>query len=341
MSDLKNRLLEKVTREEQILYPCFPKKNLLIEVTNSCNENCIFCGNSKMQRTRGFIKPELVYKVLTDAYVLGTREVGFYTTGEALLNKDLEKYIEYAKKLGYNYIYLTTNAVLLEEDRIKSLVKAGIDSIKLSINAINQKEYQFIHGVDCFEKVISNLEKLYNYRNDNNQNFKIYVSYIATRYTDHSRTEIEKVFKDKCDEVAIVNVRNQGGYMPENNELLSCLCEDNKIPSERKIPCHYIFNTLNVTYEGYLTACCTDFDNYLVYADLNKESLKEAWHNSIITNLRKKHLENQILNIMCYNCIYGMKEFPKPLCSEYGTESLQRLYQPEKILTRIKKYINS
>lgn len=140
-------------------------------------------------------------------------------------------------------------------------------------------------------------------RKEKNKNFKIFVSYISTRYTDYSVAIIKDNFKKYCDEIVIVNVRNQSGMMPEINHLLSCKNKDNKIQAERMVPCHYVFDTINITCEGYLTACCTDFENYLAYADLNKVSLKEAWNNEIITLLREKHLENKLNNTLCYNCI--------------------------------------
>ena len=54
MNSLNGRLLEISKLEKYELYPPFPKKNLLIEVTNKCNSNCIFCANSKMKRKRKY-----------------------------------------------------------------------------------------------------------------------------------------------------------------------------------------------------------------------------------------------------------------------------------------------
>ena len=94
MNDLSLRLKEISNVRKYDLFPPFPAKNLLIEVTNLCNCNCIFCANNKMQRKRKFIDKDLVFNVLRDAYELGTREVGFYTTGEPLLNTDLLLFIK-------------------------------------------------------------------------------------------------------------------------------------------------------------------------------------------------------------------------------------------------------
>ena len=293
-----------------------------------------------MKRKRKYIDPALLEKILKEAFELGMIEVGFYTTGESLLDNNLSKYIKLAKNIGYKYIYITTNAILLNNRKIKELVDAGIDSIKLSINAINKKDYEFIHGVNYFDTVISNLKSLYNYRKNEKLQFKIYVSYIATRYTDYSVAKIKAFFADYCDEVAVINVRNQSGLMPEINKYLSCEKQKNKIKAERILPCHYVFNTVNVSCEGYLTACCTDFENYLVYADLNKETLKDSWHNEVITELRRQHLNKKLEENLWNNCIYSSESLPIPLNESLCTAMTKEVFDSKKTLNRIEKYTN-
>ncbi len=318
--DLKERLDKitdhmKVEDYENVEFP----KTILVEVTNSCNLNCVFCANSKMTRDRGFINKEMLMSVLEEAFKEGVREVGFYTTGEPLLCKDLEDYISFSKKLGYQYIYITTNGVLANIERIKRLYNCGLNSIKFSINAIEKETYKLVHNVDAFDKVISNLKNIYEYKIANNLDLKIYVSYIATKNTNLDRGTILDFFKKISDDVFIVNVRNQSGFMPEINEFLNNDQENNNVASKRNIPCYYTFKNLIVTKEGYLSACCTDFNNYLTYANLKEESLKSAWNNSFIKNLRKKQVNNDLFGSLCYNCIYNSKTCPKPIREDLAT----------------------
>lgn len=300
-------------------------KNMLIEVTNACNENCIFCANSKSNRTRSNINDEFVKKILKEAYELGVEEVGFYTTGEPLLNNNLKDYILDAKLIGFKYIYLTTNGVLANLQNMRTLIDNGLNSIKFSINAINEKDYKFIHGVDKFNAVMENLKSIYEYKKDNNLNFKVYVSYIATKYTLNNIDDIKKFFKDLCDDIAIINARNQSGMMPENDLFLLSENSDN-INGKQTLPCYYPFKTISVSKEGYLTACCTDFNNYLAIDDLNKKSLIEVWNSEKFIELRKKHLADNLQGTMCYNCIHGSKELPEPINKDLYTKMLETVY---------------
>ena len=312
METIENRIKNILTKGDFSEYPMIPQKNLLIEVTNYCNNKCIFCANRKMTRKKEFINPVIVQKVLKECYELGTREVGFYATGEPLIDVKLEEYILLAKNIGYEYVYLTTNGILANPKRVDKLFQNGLDSLKFSINAINSEKYELIHGTDNFEVVVNNLKKAYSLKKEKYSNKKISVSYIMTKYSMECEKNIKKFFENISDEVIVDMAKNQGGLI-EEIEYLGC---DNNI----KAPCYYVFNSINITCEGYITACCMDFQNYLAYADINKTSIKEAWKNECITNLRRNHLCNNLENTICNNCINSVFEKVKPLKKELSTK---------------------
>ena len=315
------------------LFPEFPKRNLLIEVTNYCNNKCLFCANRKMTRKKQFIDKKIVAKVLKECYNLGSMEVGFYATGEPLINNNLEEYVMLAKKIGYKYVYITTNGILANKERIEKLFQNGLDSIKFSINALNKEKYKLIHGTDKFNLVIKNLENTYTLKEEKYPNKKVSVSYIMTKYTLEPKEKIKNFFKSISDEVIVNMARNQGGLIKEIDYLVDD--SDNIKP-----PCFYVFNSVNITCEGYMTACCMDFQNYLAYADINKISVKEAWYCDLITNLRKMHLQNSTNNTICSNCIDGAFKKVEPICDNLATKFCgyeldlpHELYQKRKTIT--------
>ena len=308
---LSKKINEKLWNKNFNEFMDFPTNNLLIDVTNFCNNQCIFCYNNSMLKKRKFIDFDLCIRVLKEAYELGCREVGFYGTGEPLIDKRLELFIKKAKEIGFSYIYITTNGILANLELIKRLYNAGLNSIKFSINAINAKDYIFIHNTDNFDVVIKNLTDIYKWKNLNLIPLNVYVSYIATDFT-YNPVEINKFFKNKCDELVVMPAVNQGGLIPGINEFLSSNITSN-INNNFTLPCNYPFNSIFVTVDGYLSACCMDFENLLVYADLNKTSLKDAWNCKTIRKFRKMHLEKNVENTICENCIFNVKRMPKPL----------------------------
>lgn len=296
------------------LKPPFPK-SMLLEVSNICNHACAFCANSKSNRKRGFIEKELATRILSEAYKLGTREIGFYATGEPLADKNLDMYISLAKKIGYEYVFITTNGALFDLNRAHSIIDAGIDSIKFSINGANKEDYFLIHGKNDFDKVIENLKLLSELKD--NYKFKLYISFIMTKQTMETKERFQQEYGRYVDDIIFLKCINQSGYMHELNDLLAINKYTGGGYSVDGV-CPMIFNKLYVTYEGYLTMCCADFQNYLVIADLNKESLTDAWHNDYAQKLRKRHLEHNLQGTLCYNCLENCVSAIKPLREEYA-----------------------
>ena len=67
--------------------------------------------------------------------------------------------------------------------------------------------------------------------------------------------------------------------------------------------CAVLWNSINVTCEGYLSLCCSESDNRLIVEDINNGSVKEAWLGEKMMAIRKGHLEKQIANMPCYSCV--------------------------------------
>lgn len=339
---LNERLNEGMLLEERtkLTSVCQFPKNMLLEPTNICNNSCLFCANSKCTKKRGYIDKEFTKRILKDAYDLGTREVGFYGTGEPLLDKNLEEYIVYAKQLGYNYTYITTNGALLSKERAKSILDAGIDSVKFSINASNSKDYAMIHGKDEFDRIIENLIYFNTLRKSSEKKCALYISYVVTRYTEY---DIE-IFKDKLasyvDDIAFYTCTNVHGCMAnEIRNYLSVRVFNGFEPKDGICP--LIFKTFYITYDGLLTMCCSDFQNYLVIADLKKEKLSDAWNSKYAQELRRRHMENDLEGTLCYNCLNDCITNAKPLRQEYAVlVDMSRWDKSKEIEKRIGKSLN-
>jgi len=306
--------INKICQHGENKTPKISPKKLLIEVTNRCNCRCIFCANRKMTRKHAYISGEIVFKALKQASEMNVKEVGFYANGEPLLNKELDKYILYAKQLGYEYIYITTNGILADKDYIENLFKNGLDSIKFSINSIYKENYKLIHNVDKFETVIKNLKLVYELKKNKYKDKKIFVSYIKTNMNDYNEEDIKEFFEKYCDNVIVQYARNQGGLI-SNIEKIKCNNNEHY-----GAPCYYPFNSLIVSCEGYVSACCMDFQNYLAYGDLNIDEFSDIWNNKIINDFRTRQLNNDLEGTLCDNCIKNKFNKCNPITKEYCTQ---------------------
>jgi cytidyltransferase-like protein len=331
--ELKERIaLKKAEREElYCLEPPFPRTNFLIETSNACNHNCIFCAHQKMKRKVGKIETEFLYDILAQAYSLGTREVGFYATGEPFLVPELPSYIKKAKEIGYEYVYLTTNGALATPERIRAVIDAGLDSIKFSINAPERKMYEFIHGRDDFNTVMEHLKYLNDYRKETSKQYKIFVTGILTRYTEYMKDDYFTVFKGLADEVVFKNVYNQGGYMPEIETLLKCYTDN-----EQYRRCNLPFDAISITCEGYLSVENADYNNMLTVANLNEVRLKDAWYGEKMKQIRQAFIDDRLGGLVCDGCIHHAARPSEPVMPQLSVQ-IPKIYSDDKIKERIEK----
>ena len=100
-----------------------------------------------------FLKPSALLKyeeigTLVNVFAeLGVRKIRL-TGGEPLLRKDLEQLIQLLSGIrGIDDIAITTNASLLTRSRAKSLKKAGIRRINISLDALTPEIYQKINQI--------------------------------------------------------------------------------------------------------------------------------------------------------------------------------------------------
>lgn len=288
--------------------PPFPRI-IKIDICNTCNYACIFCPQSKQTNKKGFIDDKLCRKIISNAYEAGAREICLSSTGEPLLNPRLEEYISLAKKIGYTYIFFNTNGYLLNRERSEKILSAGVDSVKISLNAGTRETYRLVHGMDGFETVLKNLEDFARTRKELGSACKIYVSYVAVRQTAKEYEELKNRISGYVDETMVMNANRRGGAISEIDENLY----NGDDQYTYQYPCSQLFNNVYVSAEGFVNICCQDFENVAVVADLNETDVESAWNCPDFTAFRERYLKGDLKDTLCYNCIHNTNEKVVPL----------------------------
>ena len=302
---------QKILKDENKIFKSnevehLPKK-ALIELTNGCNHSCIFCYNPEMKRKINHIDFETYKKFISMGIDEGLEEVGLYSTGEPFMTKNLQDYIFEAKKIGIKRVYITTNGALASIEKVEKCIDAGLDSIKFSINAGTRESYKLIHGQDDFEKVINNLNAIYDYKIKKKIDLQLLCSFVYTDLTKKETQEFKQNFGKFFEDILFVAAENQGGRTGDKVDELVATDKVDKSTSFK--PCGMIWDKIHLTNEGHFTACCVDYENDLVFQKFDPSiSILKQFNNSKIKNLRDKHLNNKLEGTICQNCIYNKNE---------------------------------
>ncbi len=134
-------------------------RQLYIEVTNVCNSRCASCPLTYDHFLPFEPKQPMsweTFRRIVDQVPHIERAV-LHGIGEPLLNKDLPRFVAHLKSRGAHVLF-NTNAILLNQRRGDALVDAGLDELRVSLDAVTPELYARLRGVNRLAAVIDNLK---------------------------------------------------------------------------------------------------------------------------------------------------------------------------------------
>jgi radical SAM protein with 4Fe4S-binding SPASM domain len=127
-------------------------REVYIEPTNRCNELCQTCPRTFLQH-----EPEADLDLERFQRVLDqfpdVERVVLHGLGEPLLARELPGMVAEAHRRGARVLF-NTNALTLHRRLAEQLVAAGLDELRVSMDAADRGTYRAIRGVDGYEKAM-------------------------------------------------------------------------------------------------------------------------------------------------------------------------------------------
>ncbi|MGE5328825.1 MAG: radical SAM/SPASM domain-containing protein [Deltaproteobacteria bacterium] len=279
-----------------------------VEPTNHCNLRCKMCPRNMMQRETGFMDFNIFKKVVDECkeYSAAIRLIRY---GEHLMHKQLFEFIRTAKEKEI-FVHLTTNGLLLDKDKAEELVDLNLDSMIFSFQGATKQGYEDMRYNDKYDLLISNIKQIIDIRNRKNKE-KPWV-HISSTMTNETKEEIEsfKAFWGGItDSVGVGKTTfsqfNKQEYQDTIREYLP------KETIERRYsPCSEVYQKLSVNWNGDVTACCGDYDNFLLLGNVKSSSLKEIWNSKKLNEIRNLLDQMRMAELpLCKDCYHTYKEF--------------------------------
>ncbi len=138
-----------------------------ISVTDRCNLRCAYCMPEKGVEFiphEEILTYEEIIRLCQSFAKLGIRKVKI-TGGEPLVRKNLPLLIKSIKEIdGIENVTLTTNGLVLA-DHVEELVRAGIDSINVSLDTLNPEHFKTLTRFDKIDQVKKGIEETLKYEN--------------------------------------------------------------------------------------------------------------------------------------------------------------------------------
>ncbi len=128
---------------------------LYLETTNRCNLLCETCP-----RTFEELEPpaDMSWELFTS--IVGQfpkiERVVLHGVGEPMMVRELPRMIRYLKDLG-TYVLFNTNGTLLNLRKGRELIDAGLDELRVSLDAAEPTAFKMVRGLDMFDRIVANI----------------------------------------------------------------------------------------------------------------------------------------------------------------------------------------
>lgn len=135
MENKKNLLAKEKTIKQNRIW---------VRIASACNNKCIFCLDSEAQNGT-FPKEEKVLQDIENGFKKGFENRIIISGGEASINPKFPKYIEFAKKIGYDRIQTVTNGnMFANENFCKKVFDSGLQEVTFSFHWHNSALHDYL-----------------------------------------------------------------------------------------------------------------------------------------------------------------------------------------------------
>lgn len=285
---LASRLANKIKeRRLSLAAGSFPHI-IRVECTNACNATCIICPHQRMKRPVAVMADELYERIVSECAGHSIHEFNLHNFGEPLMDRKLEDRIRLAKEAGLPKVKIFSNGSLLTEERIRGLLKAGLDEIVISFDGATREEFEMIRSNLKFDTVVGNVNTLIRLRNELRSPLHIRLTCCSTQDISQTRLLLPR---EGVDNFTLTKIHNWAteGEAPSSNT--------------RK-PCSRVWRTFTILASGEVALCCLDYDGRIILGDLKSgQSIRDIWRGEPYRRIRQLHISDQQAEVeICAAC---------------------------------------
>lgn len=298
---------------------------IVISIIYPCNFGCPFCpytdGNSPIRQfyrdNHADLFPVELWKKIAD-------EAGPYGAwlrctggGEPMLHPHMVEMIEYAKAKGC-HIWMNTNGSMFgpsdrERQKLLRVLNAGIDMIEFSMDAGDAETYAKVRPPRSgkprnvqkwWDDQVDNVKTALEMRQELRSPTRIVVSMIRQEAVEG---KLDQYIDFWMNEIGVDEVITRKFLTWDDNTTISNSNALDKhlyadMPTEKKEPCVWPFERLNVDTMGRIALCGQDvsFRTSELFPNLNDTTIKAIWQGEMFNWYREMHLKGD--GAQCWPC---------------------------------------
>ena len=285
-----------------------------IGVTNICNLKCPLCitGLRKQEKKPQHMEWDLFVQIIEKIKDYKPH-VQLYKWGESLLHPRITDMFEYCSR--YNLKTELSSNLSLEniDDKLEAMVKYGLNHLIVSFDGVTQEDYSRYRRNGNLETVISNMQKIQEYKKKYNNEFpKISLQFLKNKYTKNQIEVLEKNYQQwGADDYYTYDMTVI--FKDRNKEYFKEWFEEDEIKRRKYLDidsewfgkmCLFLYQIMVIEQDGSIPSCCfatSPKDDYSKWD--NKKSITEMFNSEKFMQARKMFKEKTNCNTStCNDC---------------------------------------
>jgi radical SAM protein with 4Fe4S-binding SPASM domain len=295
-----------------------------IKVNYGCNLKCEMCKHWRETREPP-ISMERIKDVISELAALGCKKIHF-SGGEPMLRPQLPDLIAHATGLGLR-VTLTTNGTLIDKEKAKALIAAGLRGVNVSIDSPIRKIHEKVRGMEGSFKLATKAVTLFR-KYARKGKLTVRINTVVSRENYLSLTTLPELahelgadsinlipVDDHCGEylsmrkkdIALFNEEIAPYIEKRAQELGVDIADEDAFPFGKgqsevrqgragryafgyysKYPCFAPWTHSLIDFNGLVYVCCMTREQIPALGDIRNQSFKEIWEGAAYQAARQK-----------------------------------------------------
>ena len=304
LQGLEQRVAEAVAASplRRIVRPFFLRQYLArpqeldIEVTSSCDADCIMCPRRSMRRAQGPMALDLFRKIVDEAVELGIPEVVLNGYGEISTLRNSRDYIAYLRQKSPSVcITINTNGMRMNEAVATTFVDYAVDVVNVAIDGATAATFEGIRKELTLDTVERHLRQLLAIRNARGRTAPYVMTHMIHMPENAHETDLFlQKWTGVADFAGIAGLYGRTGAVPVTIRGVKA----------DYFPCFLPWKQMPVLSDGTVALCCDDWDGQASVGNLSTHTIREIWQSPRRQEIRALHLEGRAAEIgVCAACL--------------------------------------
>ena len=269
-----------------------------------CNASCIMCNKADWKLNKAIMSCGTFEVIIRkfEPFIHEIEYVSLFWFGEPLLDQTIDTKIQIAKNYGLKGIGIATNGVKLDSSMAYRLLKAGLDTLIVSIDGYTAAVHEGIRVGTSLDTIVTNVEIFLQVRNSMDKPCKVLIRFIRQEsnrdewqlFSDYWN---EKINPDKGDAVLVYDAHNWGN-------------DTGEIP--HSYICRQPFEKMFIHANGEVGLCCIDANLFHDIGNVVTTDPIDLFNSDILNKYRDEMTKGNILSLSpCKTCHVPLSDITK------------------------------